>query len=380
MKKKLKKIINANFLVTITSIFFTLLSLEIICRFIYKPPNLLTNTKECFDDITGFNYCPNYTYERDMSIEGVSYNKVVTKTNNNKIAIDNEFKKIDIDNADIIIIGDSFIQADEIEVKNRIGGLLRRHGYKALEIGFSNWGIDQYYQIINNYKFKKDSKIFVFLMLNDFVSNENRKKLELNKNKENSYKEMLKNSYLIYYSYNFFKIIKSNIKESNFKKNIDNYGQFAADSNNICIEFKKYDYEYEKYVKYLFFSKNENCWPQNLTHEVTKLKNLLVKLNSKNINISYFLIPPGWSFKNENSKGRLSHEYGFPNNIKITQRGLYRYLNKYMNNIYDLEEVLMLHAIEKKDKDQLYFMHDGHWTEKSHKIISDYLINNNFIH
>ena len=51
MIKKPNNTINYNLLILLISTFITLLSLEIVCRFIYKPPNLITNTKECYDDV-----------------------------------------------------------------------------------------------------------------------------------------------------------------------------------------------------------------------------------------------------------------------------------------------------------------------------------------
>ena len=109
-------------------------------------------------------------------------------------------------------------------------------------------------------------------------------------------RKKLKNCHKIYYSYNVFKIIKSILIKKNLIKNIDKHIKHYLDLNKICIKFKKYNYKFKKCIKFLLFLKNENCWLQNLNHKVTKLENLFVKINSKNMNINYFIITPGLSF------------------------------------------------------------------------------------
>ena len=66
---------------------------------------------------------------------------------------------------------------------------------------------------------------------------------------------------------------------------------------------------------------------------------MLMRLNSK---ITFIWVGAGWAHKNQNSKGRLADNYGFPADISITQKGLVDEFEKrfYKSDILYTEKVI----------------------------------------
>ena len=100
------------------------------------------------------------------------------------------------------------------------------------------------------------------------------------------------------------------------------------------------------------------------------------KLSSE---IAYVWVPAGWAFKNQNSVGRLSEPYQFPNNIKVSQKGLVKQFRSDMPKaiIFDLETIFnqSLDECIFDCIDNYYFAYDGHWTPKANKLVSEVIIN-----
>ena len=126
------------------------------------------NLSFCYDDLTLYGYCENSKHFRVLSKKDSNNNKkIITLINNQKLSYDNE-NNINPNEAKLIIIGDSFVQADEIIKNKRIGSYLNKHT-PTLEIGYASWNSYQYNNILEKYKFREDAKFIIFLTSNDFI-------------------------------------------------------------------------------------------------------------------------------------------------------------------------------------------------------------------
>ncbi len=176
---------------------------------------------------------------------------------------------------------------------------------------------------------------------------------------------------------------------SNTKKNDFIFSNFSINNINNCEplnNLKNTSYKNKLGFDYLVYSKIEKCWPNDYRKAadtaiqyINKINQVVNKLESS---LKIIIISPGWSFKNENSIGRLSIFYQFPNNVEITQYPLVKYLNQKLKNvdIIDTERLFNIklskvsNKCKKKCNDQLYFPFDGHWNENAHEYIFKILL------
>tara|TARA_Y100001978_G_C23669551_1_gene422985 strand:- start:1235 stop:1693 length:459 start_codon:yes stop_codon:yes gene_type:complete len=148
---------------------------------------------------------------------------------------------------------------------------------------------------------------------------------------------------------------------------------------------------------YISFSLPSICWNnsqkkayEEAIKELDKSIELALRLNSK---IRIILIPPGWSFPYENTAGRESFHYTIPNEKSFSFIGLRNKLSSQYGNIfYDVEkefsEQIKLYkknqCIDINCKNKFYFSHDGHFNQRSHKLLykllySDMINNKKYI-
>ena len=123
-----------------------------------------------------------------------------------------------------------------------------------------------------------------------------------------------------------------------------------------------------------------DCWDetQKESYSFVKedLKQILYHGNLLNSQVRIILIPPGFSFSDENAPGRLVDTYYIPSNLSLSLNGLRKKLSvDFKNSIIDLEDLLDKEIKEYKlrcERDcsnAYYFGHDGHFTTRGHEFL-----------
>ena len=146
---------------------------------------------------------------------------------------------------------------------------------------------------------------------------------------------------------------------------------------NDCSLINKYENKTSNLIlDYIYFSKSEKCWSQKHKKSVDHAVNLINGINNLILptqKVYFFLIPPGWSIKDENLEGKTLGKYKIDKNVTITHTGLSNYVEKKLTNFYDLEPVLIKLKEKYPESNSLYFSRDGHWTELTHSSIFKWL-------
>ena len=301
----------------------------------------------------------------------------------------------------LFLIGDSFIQADEIPYEDTVYGLI--NGYRSLEkplaygIGYSSWNPIQYRKTIEMIN-KKNSIYDVFIFTNDFNPSESRsvyKQNKLEKSKESS----IKNSLITFISRKMNKSYTYKKIKNIYREKIDNptkktklfwdsYQNKINKDKISCEILDHFNYdEFQPAMKnYIAFSLPWKCWTRiqkDAYYEVIDELDKAVKLASKlNSEIRLILIPPGWSFPFENTAGRKSYHYTIPDSIAFSFFGLRSKLSKQYGSLFIDLEPLMAKKIEeyketscfKNDcSNSFYFSNDGHFNKRSHQLLFDLL-------
>ena len=301
----------------------------------------------------------------------------------------------------IFIIGDSFIQADEIPYEKTIYGLINSYSPSesplAYGMGFGSWNPIQYRKAIQTIN-KKNVTYDIFLFSNDFNPSESRSvysQIILAK----SARANLKNKFITFISRNLNKSFTYKKLKFLYKDKILGLGSKSKlfwdlyykdiNKNKISCDIlknKSYNTLNSKMKSYVAFSLPSECWNSiekaSYSETINEINNLIEIVSQLNSEIRILLIPPGWSFKDENTLGRSNFNYNIPAYISFSYHGLRQKLKQqYGNLFYDLEPYLSTSlekykstsCAKKNCKNVLYFSNDGHLNERSHRLLFDYL-------
>ena len=128
------------FLLAFVSVFITIFFFEIgMSMFIGKNPSNFTENI-CNNSDFDYYYCPNKIYINKLSkFDGSEIISDYTNFQGIPISKDKNKENNYLMNSDVIIIGDSFIQANEVHYNLRIASYLRKKNINAIEIGMFGW-------------------------------------------------------------------------------------------------------------------------------------------------------------------------------------------------------------------------------------------------
>lgn len=355
--------------------------------------NNFSNKSVCYDEITVYNYCKNSVHINFLDEKEIDKKLIKTYIDENRIPYVKGGSKILPSKANILIIGDSFVQADEIETSKRIAEQFNKNDLTAVNLGFSSWSPFQYNRLLKENIYEKNATFLIFLMTNDFLPNyrystinfsekeTEHKKFFINKEKSEKslifkIKRFLKENSFIFSSISKIKknLLNQEVTSGNYLKITDN---LDIGNSNDCSLINKYENKVSNLIlDYIYFSKSEKCWSQKHKKSVDHAVNLINDINNlifPTQKVYFILVPPGWSIRDENLEGKTLGYFKIDKNVTITQAGLSNYLKKKVTNFYDLEPVLIKLKEEYPESNSLYFSRDGHWTELTHGLIFKWL-------
>ena len=369
MKKRELKFIAIIFILLI--IFLDLIFMKILGnKFSYK--------SVCYDEITVYNYCKNSVHINYLDEKEINKKLIKTYIDENRIPYVKGGSKILPSKANILIIGDSFVQADEIETSKRIAEQFNKNDLTAINLGFSSWSPFQYNRLLKKNIYEKNATFLIFLMTNDFLPNYRYSTINFSEKKSLIFKikRFLKKNSFIFSSISKIKknLLNQEASSRNYVKITDNLN---IGNSNDCSLINKYENKVSNLIlDYIYFSKSEKCWSQKHKESVDHAVNLINDINNlifPTQKVYFILVPPGWSIKDENLEGKTLGYSKIDKNVTITQVGLSNYLEKKVTNFYDLEPVLVKLKEKYPKSNSLYFSRDGHWTELTHGLIFKWL-------
>ena len=360
-----------------------LLSIDLLITFRYAAQDGKTKDLTCDATLTLYDYCPDTRHIRVMDTKDriVPFVNYIDK-NRRSTYKSAKSKPVVSKKGSIYLIGDSFIQADEMPIKDRFEHHLRTKGHDVQAYGYSSWNSLQFQKIVESLDLNAEDNVYIFSMTNDFTPDFSRSTLNTEwEEKPNTTKPSSRIGKLAAYKkYSFLKLRYDGLKKSK-KRNLGSVTNkqttISHDSSNYndCASLPTPEQTASKLAhNYLELSKDEACWSQNVKDSVdlnVRILSETVSLaKSKGATVKILLVPAGWAYKNQNTIGRQHKIYQFPQSIAITQSGLTNYLKDNGLPVTDLFEVLQPH---NKTPNTLHYAVDGHWTEKSHNIIGDFL-------
>ena len=376
------KILIINILIFLALWFFV----EII-NYFTNPYNKESNRIVCKYKWVAYNYCPNIIdVKKNTKDDGgeliFSYtNNIGQRVRNPGDGVKNYSKNV--------FIGDSYIQAEEINFENTFFGILDNE-ISLTAIGYSSWNLIQYKNVIRNFSFK-NTNYHIFMMMNDVTPNYGRS-VYRNYQRPYSRNEDIEIPKGLFAEINkaYKNSLTKKISEFSFKKknsnNLPTLELNNFDINNVynCSHLETLSDVYKKRLgyDYLVYSKSLKCWEEiykkaanDALKELYEIKEIVDGLDS---NLTIYLIPAGWTFVDQATNGRKRASYFFGDKMTITTEPLFKFFTENLKSVkfVNLEKIFTKWISEciNKCQNKFYFSDDGHWTPIAHKYLAQYFL------
>jgi hypothetical protein len=356
--------------------------------FLYDKLSYRVNKITCDRNLTNYDYCPSIVELRYMNLAD-RWLPIINFIDKDRMSTYKDSDKPTITkNKRIFLIGDSFIQAEELEINSRFEHYLRKKGYEVIAMGYSSWNSVQFHSIIQTLNLNKNDHVFVFSMGNDYTPSYYRASVKTSLNDREDevligdtrsfFDKIYENSLI---NNTFLRAKAQIIPRLNNRKDDINFDKVVKVSHdeknwNDCTSIPATDNIASALVgDYIYLSKNSKCWSDEIKssvdYNVSLLKESRKIVEDQGAVFTIALVSAGWALKGQNTMGRMHEMYQIPNDITVSQVGLLRYLKKLQLPVLDLEILLKQHEVSGINS--LYFPADGHWNEKAHEVVGKYL-------
>jgi SGNH hydrolase-like domain, acetyltransferase AlgX len=339
----------------------------------------------CASELTGYDYCKsivqvNYMDKRDRILPVYNYIDAHGRSTYRDPSLTPSVLKT----PKIYLLGDSFIQADELWIEERFEHLLRDAGFDVQANGYSSWNSWQFQRISETLNSKPGDEVFIFSMTNDYTphyGNSTVKTLtKFQKTKDETLKVVDSGFWRDYSRQSFFLNRVFFDLKNIFAHLLSASPQAAAEDKNrpqskVCsngpdsVPMAVTDVAED----YLMLSQSSDCWSQFMIDSVdlniAMLKRMKSKLEARGAIVHIMLVPAGWAFTNQNTVGRMAGEFQFQTNTVVSHKGLFNYLQAQGLDVDDLTEPLA-----GRGQNLMYFAVDGHWTQHAHRVIFTHLM------
>ncbi|MEH6456390.1 MAG: hypothetical protein V7749_08720 [Cocleimonas sp.] len=370
-----------------------LVSPFIFIEMYYLKDQLISRSTDytCASKLTNYDYCSSITHIRYMELSD-KWLPVVNYIDENRHSAYSNQQNFKSNGKRVFLIGDSFIQAEELYIEERFEHSLREEGYEVIAFGYSSWNTRQFDAIIHSLDIQSGDEVIFFSMGNDYTPSYNRSTIKTSLNVTTDSMASLDNRKFHERIYDNSVVINTfaragkmvDIYMNNFNITLDPVPLISQshDSHNWldCASLPDVKNVATPLVHdYLSLSKNEKCWSKSIKESVdinVELFNRIYNtVKNKGANFRLALVSAGWAFENENSLGRRNAGYNISEDVVVSQIGLADKLQREGFDIINLEKLLEKSLDEtSKEHDSLYFPADGHFTARSHQIIANHLI------
>lgn len=301
----------------------------------------------------------------------------------------------DVSQHNIINIGDSFMQADEILYDETLSAVwMQLSGERILQFGFSSWAPVIYYNWLLQQKFKLGVVVNLFVMVNDMTPAGGTSNASYHKEavrakdgafvfpgQQNAYspKNFIKQRSWFYERvYSLRHELKQHFLQQKWLDgDFSNESSDCAKLDTMRERFK--DASNQLVIDYLAFAFTPECWDESQRRDVesaiediNRIVELVAQVDGK---VNVFIVPAGWSFPGENLVGKALHMYLMSENTVITTEPLVEYMRRKIHaRVISLEDVIKM--LKSQYPGKWYFPKDGHWTSHAHRHLGAWLHEN----
>lgn len=359
----------------------------------------------CYDEDTYYTYCPEIVKILRLHPPD-GWGKIYNYINRSGIRVervDQIHQETKFDEYDVVNIGDSFLQADEIDFHETLSFVFSKNsGISALQVGYGSWAPITEYNFISGKKLKPGVVVNLFVMINDFTKMYYKSNIRYH----NSFKTKLVDGkvkfiireqkerrgstisndwiqYAIQRSYFIREIvyIHKQVILKQQSQDLTKYdflsGDFSVLSDDCLVlnRIKQTTQMTPMAEDCLEFAFHSSCWSNEtavaVNNAITDIKRMVEYVETAGGKVNVFLVPAGFSFAGENMAGKK--HFKISPGTTITTDGLADYLEKNLPTRFVSLEKIIDKLKEGYPAEKWYFPADGHWNRHAHSRLGMWL-------
>jgi hypothetical protein len=361
----------------------------------------------CPDKYLHHMYCPKISHRKKLSARdgGETIISYVNKSSVRVAGMEDMGTTTNTSDFDIINIGDSLLQADEVLYEKTLSRILESAtGKKVLQVGMGGWAPVNFYAWLKLNPLRPGVSVNIFVTPNDILPNDGLSNLNfhrlgtLDKNNnlifgdsspvwsifdEIGFAAHLKhtlqmNSVL----YRVFVRVRTHLRKKTPQQNIFSPSIFSdvlTTPVTDCNRMSKYDNIAVKTRDYVRLAFDLNCWDEELREHVDSgiedLRKATQIVMKRKGTVHIFLAPPVLAFEDEGVNIKTRDKFKMTQNAAITSEPLLRYITAKLADIP--VKVVFLEKIirEKKltEKEKFFFLEDSHWNKRMNRFLGTWM-------
>lgn len=270
----------------------------------------------------------------------------------------------------ILNLGDSFVQADETELKDTFGERLNRHfGQRAefISHGMVSWSPTPEFSWLYHQGLPlQPDEVNLFLCVNDFF------RPGQFYNNDGSYRrEAIYNDDGVPTGYR----VSSTSSPTSLKgwlKKIE-LVRLAVAAMNRMRRLSARD-------ELVLLDEAPDEWPADLRKNVDETLEVIHRMNeyltARQIKLNVLMVPMGFAWPNEVVPGKQTEQYRWAADFVVGQRGIESYLSEHLAewNISFIDLRSAFDRAKQADPESLlFYQSDGHWNARGHEVVYDVL-------
>jgi hypothetical protein len=361
----------------------------------------------CPDKYLHHVYCPEISHRQTMrTVDGGETIVSYVNKSSLRVATPHEVSTTtDVTNYEVINIGDSMLQADEVFYEDTLSRALETvTGKKALQVGMGSWAPINFYSWLKSNSLKRGVEVNIFVHLNDiipsyYLSNINYYGMGYINNSgrlqfedysfiwelfgESNFSGKLKHA-LVMNSvvYRFLLKIKNKLNEKKAKENTSSpriFSDVLSEPVTDCSRWEEYDDVTTSTRGYVELAFVKECWDEKLFRSIDSgiadLKKSIEIVHKVEGKVRIFIVPAPWAFKDEGFLSKTHDAFKMTENAVITAEPLVEYITMKMKDqqveVISLEKVIK--NLKKHTQEKLYFPYNPHWNKNGQQILGRWM-------
>ncbi len=276
----------------------------------------------------------------------------------------------------VLLLGDSFVQADEVNFEDTFGQLLNQHFQNRMEFvshGMVSWSPTPEFSWLHHQGFSlQPDHIVLFLCINDFFGPDIFHQTDAVYREQAIYKNGIPVAY--------------DLPEPTWSKTLLMHSAIARLTHQLYYKFQQTfkgadsDAPFNIATETIILSLKKTHWSDKTLKNVTETLDVVRSIKKASIRfgitLHVTLVPLPFFWPDEAVTGKALPPYNWPSNFTVSQNGIEEYIRGYIDNLgvnwIDLQYSFTKAKTESIIK--LYNEVDGHWNTNGHQVVYQSLV------
>lgn len=352
---------------------------------------------ECSSPDTHHGYCPEIIVKREAEIEdgGETFLHYIDQSSIQVRTRAEIHDRYDTAKADMIFLGDSYLQAELVPFDETLTSILGRTiGKNILRVGYNGWTAATEFGWLRSHDLKPGVQVSLFVSADDFMPTNpfsNYRYHQIGTPIEGGglrFPARSPASPLLaspaWSTALFGPLLPESLgfttaAAAPLRHIPKPYAERIDREQSDCSKLDQYNYVTARTSDYVAYSFAPPCWSaeqfRNVRSGLSDIRLIHTYVKNLGGTLRVFLIPPAWAFPGEMRLGRNQSVYQIAEGASITVHPLASYLQERLVRegitYYNLEPTFR--EFKKAEARDLFYPVDGRWTRLTHRMLADWL-------